>query len=87
MKLNMIYTDFSEKLIGLQDLIATKIENTGTIIKIYAEIKQKPHICPACGHTTDAICDYRTQQIEDIPAFGKTAKSLRDCSPPARSCL
>ena len=42
---NMLYTDFTEKLLGLQDLIVTNIEENEKEIHIYAEIKRKAHNC------------------------------------------
>lgn len=67
----MLYTHFTEELLGLQGVIITKIENDEKIITIYAEMERKKHKCPCCGAETDTIHDYRTQTIKDIPAFGK----------------
>ena len=68
----MLYTDFTEKLLGLQDLIVTNIEENEKEIHIYAEMKRKTHNCICCGTATDTVHDYRKQIIKDIPAFGKT---------------
>ena len=68
----MLYTDFTEKLLGLQDLIVTNIEENEQEIHIYAEMKRKAHNCICCGTATDTVHDYRKQIINDIPAFGKT---------------
>ena len=68
----MLYTDFTEKLLGLQDLIVTNIEENEKEIHIYAEMKRKAHNCICCGTATDTVHDYRKQIIKDIPAFGKT---------------
>ena len=68
----MLYTDFTEKLLGLQDLIVTNIEENEKEIHIYAEMKRKAHNCICCGTATDTVHDYRKQVIKDIPAFGKT---------------
>lgn len=67
----MLYTHSTEKLLGLQDLIVTKIEDIEKEIHIFGELKRKPHKCPCCGEYTDKIHDYRKQVIKDIPAFGK----------------
>src|SRR5574344_829781 len=67
----MLYTDFIEKLIGLQDLEVKKIEDDDNNLKIHCQLKRKPHRCPNCGCLTDKIHDYREQSIKDIPAFGK----------------
>ena len=68
---NMLYTNFTEKLVGLQDLIITNIEDNEKEIHIYGKMKRKPHKCPCCGEFTDKIHDYRDQLIKDIPVFGK----------------
>jgi transposase len=67
----MLYKHFTEKLLGLQDLIVTNIEENDTNTIIYAEMQRKTHKCIFCGHSTDRIHDYRIQKIKDIPAFGK----------------
>ena len=67
----MLYKHFTEKLLGLQDLIITNVEENEKHIFIYAEIKRKTHNCISCGTATNTIHDYRTQNIKDIPAFGK----------------
>ena len=68
---NMLHTNFTEKLLGLQDLIIGKIEDNEKEIHIYGEMKRKPHKCPCCGEFTDKIHDYREQTIKDIPLFDK----------------
>ena len=68
----MLYTDFTEKLLGLQGLIITNIEENEKEIHIYAEMKRKTHNCICCGTATDTVHDYREQIIKDTPAFGKT---------------
>ena len=68
----MLYTDFTEKLLGLQGLIITNIEENEKEIHIYAEMKRKTHHCICCGTATDTVHDYREQIIKDTPAFGKT---------------
>ena len=67
----MLHTNFTEKLLGLQDLIIGKIEDNEKEIHIYVEMKRKPHKCPCCGEFTDKIHDYREQTIKDIPLFDK----------------
>ena len=68
----MLYTDFTEKLLGLQDVIITNVEESEKEIIIYAELKRKKHNCICCGTATDTVHDYRRQVVKDIPAFGKT---------------
>ena len=67
----MLYTHFTEELLGLQGVKITNIENSEKSIEIYAELERKPHSCTSCGTATSTVHDYRTQRIKDIPAFGK----------------
>ena len=68
---NMLYTHFTEELLGLQGVKITNIENEENNITIYLELERKSHSCPCCGTATDTIHDYRLQKIKDIPSFGK----------------
>mgnify|MGYP003401201015 CR=1 FL=1 len=45
----MLYTDFTEKLLGLQGLIIKNIEETEKEIHIYTEMKRKTQNCICCG--------------------------------------
>ena len=67
----MLYKHFTEKLLGLQGLNITNIEENEKIILIYAEMERKEHTCISCGTATNTVHDYREQEIKDIPAFGK----------------
>lgn len=67
----MLYTHFTEELLGLQGVKVNKINNNDNNIIIHAELERKEHKCPCCGNTTAKIHDYRSQEIKDIPAFGK----------------
>ena len=68
---NMLYKHFTEKLLGLQGLNITNIEENEKNIIIYAEMERKEHNCISCGTATNTVHDYREQVIKDIPAFGK----------------
>ena len=67
----MLYKHFTEKLLGLQGLNITNIEENEKSILIYAEMERKEHHCISCGTATNTVHDYREQVIKDIPAFGK----------------
>ena len=67
----MLYKHFTEKLLGLQGLNITSIEENEKNIIIYAEMERKEHNCISCGTATNPVHDYREQVIKDIPAFGK----------------
>lgn len=68
---NMLYTDFSEKILGLQEAIIEKIETNEETINLFCKMKRKASKCPVCSAETDKIHDYRTQIIKDIPIRGK----------------
>ena len=70
----MLYKHFTEKLLGLQGLIITNVEENEKSIIIYAEMERKEHTCICCGTATNTVHDYREQIIKDIPAFGKIVK-------------
>ena len=67
----MLYKHFTEKLLGLQGLNITNIEENEKSILIYSEMERKEHTCISCGTATNTVHDYREQEIKDIPAFGK----------------
>ena len=67
----MLYTHFTEKLIGLQDIIVKKVFDNAKTKSILIEMQKKPHVRPRCGTKTSIVHDYRKQIIKDIPAFGK----------------
>ena len=67
----MLYSHFTEKLLGLKGAIVKNIDQTEKFTSIEIEIERKSHNCPCCGTSTRTIHDYRRQKIKDIPAFGK----------------
>lgn len=67
----MLNKDYTTKIIDLQDVIVTNVENRSEIKYIYIELERKEHICPHCGAKTNSIHDYRSQPIKDVAAFGK----------------
>lgn len=70
-KNNMLSTNYTEILLGLQDVIIDKIEQSEDMTKIYIHLPVKPHTCKCCGEVTSYIHDYRVRMIKDISAFGK----------------
>ncbi len=69
----MLYTHFTEEMLGFQGVKVNKVENAENNVIIHIELERKEHKCPCCGGATDKIHDYRKQTIKDIPAFGKLA--------------
>lgn len=70
-RINMLYTNITGKLLGLQDVIVKNVEETVDSKYIHIELPRKVHSCPCCGTSTDKIHDYRNQKIKDIPMQGK----------------
>ena len=74
----MLYNNITEKILGLQEVIIKKCDETESICRIEIELQRKQCICPCCGRMTDRIHDYRKQVIKDLPCFGrKTVILLR----------
>ena len=67
----MLYTYFTEELLGLQGVKVANIEKEENNIIIYLEMERKSHSCPCCGTDTKTIHDYILQKVKDIPSFGK----------------
>ena len=73
----MLMTDYTAKLLNLEDVIITNVENIADQLHIYLELPRIAHTCPACGATTDRIHDYRMQTIKDLPLARDTFLHLR----------
>ena len=76
-EVSMLMTDYTSKLLNLEDVIITNVENVAGQLHIYLELPRIAHICPACGATTDRIHDYRMQTIKDVPLARDTFLHLR----------
>ena len=70
-------TDYTAKLLNLEDVIITNVENISDQLHIYIELPRGEHVCPVCGAVTDRIHDYRMQTIKDIPLARDTFLHLR----------
>ena len=73
----MLKQDYILKILDLEDVIITKVENCADSLHFYLEIPVQEHICPNCEHTTTYIHDYREQIIKDVPLGRKTYIHLR----------
>ena len=78
---SMLMKDYTAKLLDLEDVIITKVENISDQLHINIELPRKSHICPVCGAVTDHVHDYRTQVIKDIPMARDTFLISRQQSP------
>jgi transposase len=59
-----------QELIGLEDVIVTKVERKDNQLDINLIMPRRIHSCPRCNSNTDKIHDYRIQKIKDISSFG-----------------
>ena len=73
----MLNQDYTSKLLNLEDVIITNVENTADQLHICIELPRDKHICPVCGAVTDRIHDYRMQVIKDVPLARDTFLHLR----------
>jgi len=73
----MLMTNYTSKLLNLEDVIITNVENILDQLHIYIELPRSKHICPSCGVATDRVHDYRMQVVKDIPLARDTYLHLR----------
>ena len=73
----MLSQNYTAKLLNLEDVMITNVENISEELHIYIELPQKEHTCPACGSVTDRVHDYRMQTIKDVPLARNTFLHLR----------
>ena len=73
----MLMTDYTAKLLNLEDVIITNVENISDQLHIYIELPRRKHVCPCCGAETDRVHDYRWQKIKDLPLARDTFLHLR----------
>jgi len=67
----MLSNHYTEKLVGLKDVLIKNIIQNQNSTEIHVELQRKVQKCPACKASTSSVHDYRNQVIKDIPAFGK----------------
>ena len=73
----MLMTDYTSKLLNLEDVIITNVESFSNQLHIYIELPRRKHVCPCCGAETDRVHDYRRQKIKDVPLARDTFLHLR----------
>ncbi len=73
----MLNNDYTAKLLDMEDVIITNVENIAGELHVCLELPRKKHACPACGALTDRVHDYRMQTVKDIPLGRKTLLYLR----------
>jgi transposase len=73
----MLNQDYTTKLLDLEDVIITNVENISDQLHISIELPRRKHTCPCCGTVTDRVHDYRMQVIKDVPLARDTFLHLR----------
>lgn len=73
----MLNQDYTTKLLNLEDVIITNIDNVSNQLHISIELPRRKHTCPCCGAVTDRVHDYRMQVIKDVPLARDTFLHLR----------
>ena len=69
----MLSQNYTAKLLNLEDVIITDVENISEELHIYIELPRKEHRCPACGSVTDRVHDY----VNDIVVTDVDAEIAR----------
>lgn len=67
----MLYSNYTEELLGLKDICLESVERQNKELHINISMYQRRHKCPRCGEITSKVHDYRVQRIKDISAFGE----------------
>lgn len=73
----MLNQDYTTKLLDLEDVIITNVENISDQLHLSIELPRRKHTCPCCGTVTDRVHDYRMQVIKDVPLARDTFLHLR----------
>ena len=73
----MLTKNYTAKLLNLEDVIITNVENISCERHVCIELPRSKHRCPACSALTDRIHDYRMQTIKDVPPGRTTVLHLR----------
>ena len=55
----MLNKNYTAKLLNLEDVIITNVENISGEVHVSLELPRAKHHCPACGALTDRVHDYR----------------------------
>lgn len=66
----MLYSNFTADLLGLKDVIVTKVENFNNQIHVWLEPELKTQVCPSCRHETKRTHSYRMQLVKDLSLQG-----------------
>jgi len=66
-----MHSHFITKLLGLEDVEITHVEDQITHFEIHIHTPVKVQKCPCCQEETSSVHDYRIQKIRDVKVFEK----------------
>ncbi|QOX62367.1 transposase [Anoxybacterium hadale] len=66
----MLYPNCTADLLGLKDVIVTRVENFNNQIHVWLESRLQMQVCPVCRHGTKRTHSYREQLVKDLPLQG-----------------
>ena len=66
----MLYPNCTADLLGLKDVIVTRVENFNNQIHVWLESRLQMQVCPVCRHETKRTHSYREQLVKDLPLQG-----------------
>ena len=67
----MLHQDYTTSLLGIANVSVDKIEENQDAFFLYLSTAKSLQICPACGHPSTYVHDYRSQKIKDLSLHGK----------------
>ena len=67
----MPVSNFTAKLLEMEDAIIEDLHTTNSEVHIFFSLKRKPHTCPHCHTVTEKVHDYRLSILKDLPIMSK----------------
>ncbi|MDE3838084.1 ISL3 family transposase [Bacillus methanolicus] len=64
-----MYMNFIMYILGLKEVVLTKVEQVGEVVQFHVEMERKMHRCPRCNRRTSRVHDYRIQKIQHLKWF------------------
>ena len=80
----MLKKNYTAKLLNLEDVMITKVENISETVHVYLELPRRKHHCPACGGLTDRVNDDRMQIIKEDSTWQNNPAASAQAALPLR---
>lgn len=74
----MPISDFTSKLLELEDVFISHLPTSNIEVHVFFSLNKKPHTYPHCGSITEAVHDYRTSILKNLPFMGKRLSSTTE---------